>query len=100
MTTAELLNKERESNIRLIVIPIVIDGFRRSFDKKGIMIKKRDILQTMNIKPRLEIDYEKDSIENIIEQIEYAIEQHQSFLKVIPLEELREQERLNKSRLW
>ena len=34
-----------------IVIPIVIDGFRRSFDKKGIMIKKRDILQSMHIKP-------------------------------------------------
>ena len=49
-----------------IVIPIVIDGFRRSFDKKGIMIKKRDILQTMQIKPKLEIDYEKDPIENII----------------------------------
>ncbi len=26
-----------------IVIPIVIDGFRRSFDKKGLIIKKRDI---------------------------------------------------------
>ena len=93
--TAHIIKKYKP-----IVIPIVIDGFRRSFDKKGIMIKKRDILQTMNIKPRLEIDYEKDSIENIIEQIEYAIEQHQSFLKVIPLEELKEQERLNKSRLW
>ena len=33
-----------------VVIPIVIDGFRRSFDKKGIMIKKRDILQTMILK--------------------------------------------------
>ena len=26
-----------------IVIPIVIDGFRRSFDKKGLLIKKRGI---------------------------------------------------------
>ncbi len=93
--TAHIIKKYKP-----IVIPIVIDGFRRSFDRKGIMIKKRDILQTMNIKPRLEIDYEKDSIENIIEQIEFAIEQHQSFLKVIPLEDLKEQERLNKSRLW
>ena len=32
-----------------IVIPIVIDGFRRSFDKKGIRIKKRNILQSMEI---------------------------------------------------
>ena len=32
-----------------IVVPIVIDGFRRSFDKKGIFIKKRGILQSMEI---------------------------------------------------
>ena len=25
-----------------LVVPIVIDGFRRSFDKKGILIKKRE----------------------------------------------------------
>ncbi len=31
MTTAELLNKERESNIRLIVIPIVIVGVMAVF---------------------------------------------------------------------
>ncbi|MAW50150.1 MAG: 1-acyl-sn-glycerol-3-phosphate acyltransferase [Flavobacteriaceae bacterium TMED116] len=93
--TAHIIKKYKP-----IVIPIVIDGFRRSFDKKGIMIKKRDILQTMQIKPKLEIDYEKDTIENIIKKIEYAIEQHQSFLKVIPLEELKAEEKLNKSRHW
>ena len=54
----------------------------------------------MQIKPKLEIDYEKDTIENIIKKIEYAIEQHQSFLKVIPLEELKAEEKLNKSRHW
>ena len=36
-----------------IVIPIVIDGFRRSFDKKGLMIKKKGILQSMIIKEPL-----------------------------------------------
>tara|TARA_B110000444_G_scaffold261380_1_gene313052 strand:- start:9536 stop:10294 length:759 start_codon:yes stop_codon:yes gene_type:complete len=70
-----------------IVVPIVIDGFRRSFDKKGIMIKKRDIVQTMHIKKALEIDYDNDSIEEIIEKIEYAIEQHPSFLKVLPVKD-------------
>lgn len=83
-----------------VVVPIVIDGFRRSFDKKGIRIKKRGILQTMEIKKPLEIDYEKDSIEDIVEQIEYAIEQHPSFLKVIPQEELQQEEELNKTRRW
>ena len=35
-----------------IVVPIVIDGFRRSFDKKGLLIKKRGVLQSMVIKNR------------------------------------------------
>ncbi len=83
-----------------VVVPIVIDGFRRSFDKKGIRIKKRGILQSMEIKKPLKIDYEKDSIEDIVEQIEYAIEQHPSFLKVIPQEELQKEEELNKTRRW
>jgi 1-acyl-sn-glycerol-3-phosphate acyltransferase len=83
-----------------IVVPIVIDGFRRSFDKKGIRIKKRGILQSMEIKAPLEIDYENESVESIIEKIEYAIEQHPSFLKVIPEEELKKEEQLNKSREW
>lgn len=83
-----------------IVIPIVIDGFRRSFDKKGLMIKKKNILQTMEIKPALEIDYENEDIDSIVTKIEYAIEQHPSFLKVIPQEELEAQEALNKQREW
>ena len=83
-----------------IVIPIVIDGFRRSFDKKGIRLKKRGILQTFQIKPALEFDYENDSVEEIVEKLEYAIEQHSSFLKVIPQEELEAMEELNKTRQW
>lgn len=81
-----------------IVVPIVIDGFRRSFDKKGIRIKKKDILQSMEIKKPLDIDYEKNSVEEIIEKIEYAIEQHSSFLKVIPKDELLAYEEINKKR--
>lgn len=83
-----------------IVIPIVIDGFRRSFDRKGLRIKKKGILQSFVIKPPLEIDYEKDTVDTVVEKIEYAIEQHPSFLKVIPVEELEEQARLNKDRMW
>ncbi len=67
-----------------IVIPIVIDGFRRSFDKKGVFMKKKGILQQMIIKEPLNIDYENDSIEEIVEKMGYAIEQHPSFLKVSP----------------
>lgn len=83
-----------------VVIPIVIDGFRRSFDKKGLLIKKRGILQSFQIKPPLVIDYENESIEEIVEKLEFAIEQHSSFLKVIPKEVLEEMESLNKERQW
>ncbi len=83
-----------------IVIPIVIDGFRRSFDKKGLRIKKKNILQTMEIKPALEIDYENESVEEIVKKIEYSIEQHQSYLKVISEEDLKIQQNLNKRREW
>jgi 1-acyl-sn-glycerol-3-phosphate acyltransferase len=85
---------------RPIVVPIVIDGFRRSFDKKGLRMKKKNILQSFIIKPPLEIDYENDSIEDIVEKVEYAIEQHPSFLKVIPAEELKAQEELNRLRAF
>ena len=87
-------------NYKPIVIPIVIDGFRRSFDKKGLMIKKKGILQSMIIKEPLKIDYKKDSLNDIIEQIQYSIEQHPSYLKVIPKEEIDAQEKLNKLRKW
>ncbi|WP_338410092.1 lysophospholipid acyltransferase family protein [uncultured Flavobacterium sp.] len=85
---------------RPIVVPVVIDGFRRSFDKKGLRIKKKGILQSMTIKAPLEIDYDVDSIDDIVEKIEYAIEQHESFLKVIPSEVIEEQELLNQQRNW
>ena len=83
-----------------IVVPIVIDGFRRSFDKKGLRMKKKNILQSIIIKEPLVIDYENDTVDQIVEQIEYAIEQHPSFLKVIPAEEIEEQEKLNRLRMW
>ena len=81
-------------------MPIVIDGFRRSFDKKGLRIKKKNILQSMEIKEPLQIDYKNESVAEIVEKIEYAIEQHPSFLKVIPQEELEAQEALNAQRRW
>lgn len=83
-----------------IVVPIVIDGFRRSFDKKGMRIKKRGILQSMVIKKPLEIDYENESIDSLVKKMEYAIEQHSSFLKVIPEKELKIHEELNEMRRW
>ena len=69
--TAHMILKNKPT-----VIPIVIDGFRRSFDKKGLVLKKRGSIQRMNIKPPMKIDYENDSVEKIVEEIGLAIEQH------------------------
>lgn len=93
--TAHIIKKNRP-----IVVPIVIDGFRRSFDRKGLRIKKRGILQSMEIKPPLDIDYDNDTMDMIVEKLEYAIEQHPSFLKVIPEDEIMNEEELNKQRQW
>lgn len=83
-----------------IVVPIVIDGFRRSFDKKGLRVKKKNIFQSFEIKEPLIIDYDNETTEDIVKKIEYAIEQHPSFLKVIPQKELEDLEALNKKREW
>jgi len=93
--TAHIIKKYKP-----IVVPIVIDGFRRSFDKKGLRIKKKNIMQSFEIKEPLQIDYENESVASIVEKIEYAIEQHPSFLKVIPQKELELQEEINKQRKW
>ena len=93
--TAHIIKQHRP-----IVVPIVIDGFRRSFDKKGLRLKKKGILQSFIIKEPLDIDYDNDTIEEIVEKVEYAIEQHASFLKVIPVEILEEQQELDKLRHW
>ena len=90
--TAHIIQKNKP-----IVIPIVIDGFRRSFDKKGLFIKKRGVFQSMVIKEPLDIDYENDTVKDIVEKIEFAIEQHPSFLKIIPESEYAKSEaELNK----
>ncbi|WP_456442653.1 lysophospholipid acyltransferase family protein [Psychroserpens sp.] len=94
--TAHIIKKNKP-----IVIPIVIDGFRRAYDKKGLNVKKRGVFQSMVIKKPLEIDYENDSVEKIIEQLQFAIEQHPSFLKVTPIDEyVKEETELNKKREW
>ena len=69
--------------------------------KKGLRIKKKNIYQSFEVKQPLDIDYNNETIAEIVEKIEYAIEQHPSFLKVIPQAELEEKERLNKElRNW
>lgn len=93
--TAHIIKKYKP-----IVVPVVIDGFRRSFDKKGLRVKKKGILQSMVIKEPLDIDYEEESFDSIIEKLEYAIEQHPSFLKVISKKDIAAYEEENQKRRY
>lgn len=93
--TAHIIKKYKP-----VVVPVVIDGFRRSFDKKGLRVKKKGILQSMVIKEPLDIDYENESMEQIIEKIEFAIEQHPSFLKVLSPQEIVDLEQQNEKRRY
>ena len=71
-----------------IVVPVVIDGFRRAFDKKGLKLKKLGVKATMKFKDPIDIDYENDSNEEIMKKIMDAIEQSPEFLKVKSIEEI------------
>jgi 1-acyl-sn-glycerol-3-phosphate acyltransferase len=59
---------------RPIVIPLVIDGFSTAFDKKGLKLKKRGTLLTVNFKPSLQIDYDAP-VEKILDDVMTAIGQ-------------------------
>ncbi len=61
-----------------IVVPIVVDGFRRAFDKKGIRIKVRKSNLSIAFKEPLKMDYSQDS-DTILAQLMDAIEQSERF---------------------
>lgn len=60
-----------------IVVPIVIDGFRRAFDKKGLAKKKKNTNLKIWIKPPLNINYNL-SIDELVTQIGEAIHQNEN----------------------
>lgn len=57
-----------------VVIPVVINGFWRAFNKKGLKFKKKGTLLSIQFKAPLDINYE-DTSENILSQVMIAIEQ-------------------------
>lgn len=65
-------------NYEPIVVPIVINGFRRAFDKKGLLFKKEGTVLHIRIKEPLEIDY-SDYVENILHKVMDGIEQSRKF---------------------
>lgn len=72
--TAFLIRKNQP-----VVIPVVINGFWRAFNKKGLAFKKKGTLLTVRIKEPLAIDYtQRDEV--ILEQVMDAIEQSKWFM--------------------
>lgn len=65
--------------VRPIVIPIVISGFWRAFNKKGLKLKKRNTNLSVQFKAPLKIDYDA-SAEQIMDQIMDAVEQSQAHM--------------------
>ena len=60
-----------------IVIPIVINGFNKAFDKKGLKLVNKGTTLSVKFKPPLEIDYSATNDE-MMETIMVAIEQSQT----------------------
>ena len=61
-----------------IVVPITINGFRRAFDKKGLMVKKAGTTLEVKFKAPLTIDFESEP-EVILHQVMDAIEQAEDY---------------------
>jgi len=57
-----------------IVIPVVINGFRRAFDKKGLRFKKRNTTLTVRFKPPLAYSPD-ESVDALVDKVRDAIEQ-------------------------
>ena len=72
--TAKLVKNQRP-----IVVPIKINGFRRAFDKKGLKVKVTGVKPTLEFKKPLDIDYDNESAQDILDKIMNAIEQTQDF---------------------
>jgi len=62
-----------------IVVPILINGFWRAFNKKGLRLKKRNTRLSVQFKAPLVIDYEAPA-DKIMEQIMDAIEQSKAYM--------------------
>ena len=72
--TAFLIKKNQP-----IVIPVVISGFSRAFNKKGLVMRRKGTLLSVRFKEPMVIDYNLPT-EVILEQIVDAIEQSKRFM--------------------
>lgn len=66
-------------HLQPVVIPVVIQGFWRAFDKKGLKLKKRGVPLSVQFKEPLQIDYDAPA-EEVLLQVMDAIEQSKKFM--------------------
>ena len=60
------------------MIPVVIDGFNKAFNKKGLKLKKKGSLLTVQFKEPLQLSYE-ETVDEILEKVMDAIEQSEAY---------------------
>jgi 1-acyl-sn-glycerol-3-phosphate acyltransferase len=66
-----------------VIVPVVIDGFRRAFNKSGLKMKKKNVNLSIRFKDVLNLDLTKPADE-ILEELMDAIEQSEKFQKETP----------------
>jgi 1-acyl-sn-glycerol-3-phosphate acyltransferase len=55
-----------------VVIPVVIQGFWRAFDKKGLKFKKKGVQLSVTFKPPMDINYDAPAEEILADAIEQS----------------------------
>jgi len=73
-----------------IVIPVVVDGFRRAFDKKGLFLKKKGVQLSITIKEPLNFDYDNMNTRQILDELMHHIEQTDAFNTMKKITETQE----------
>lgn len=63
-----------------IVIPVVIGGFWRAFNKTGLKLKRKGSHLTVSFGEPLQIDYESDSLDTILEKVMDSIRQSRKYM--------------------
>jgi len=66
-------------NNQPVVIPVVINGFWRAFNKTGLVFKKKGSVLSIRFKEPMVIDYTQP-VEEILDQVMEAIEQSKSYM--------------------
>lgn len=64
---------------RPVVIPVVINGFWRAFNKKGLKFKKKGVVLSVKFKAPMLLTYE-ESVDEILEKVMDSIEQSKKFM--------------------